>query len=64
MIGFGSNAMRGTTITEGEVIIGFTVKAGRYYAAYKVKGKNWTGIGTFDTNKQAVSKIMARRHAV
>ncbi|WP_431911667.1 hypothetical protein [Nonomuraea jabiensis] len=65
MIGFGGNAMGGTTITENGDVLGFTMRSGRYYVAYMAKGDNVSCLGSsFDSDRQAVSRIMARRHAV
>jgi hypothetical protein len=62
VIGFGGNAMGGTTITEDGELIGFTMKAGRYFTARVVKGRNMTSINwSFDTDREAVGAIMKRR---
>jgi hypothetical protein len=65
MIGFGGNSMGGTTITDGDGMVGFTLRAGRYFTAYVVKGQNMASLGeSFGTDREAVGAIMRRRHAL
>ncbi|MGN9782792.1 hypothetical protein ACTMTF_15270 [Nonomuraea sp. ZG12] len=65
MLGFGGNAMGGTTLTEDGNVVGFTMKSGRYYVAYMAKGDNVSCLGSsFGSDREAVGRVMARRHAV
>ncbi|MEU4726513.1 hypothetical protein AB0G06_43540 [Nonomuraea dietziae] len=62
MIGFGSNAMGGTTVTDDSGTVGFTMRDDwGYYVAFGVRGENTARLGSYDTDRGAVSSIMRRR---